>query len=283
MKIRITSDSTTDLSPATLIERNIAILPLYVTLGQNTFLDGVTLTPDGIYEFYKKEKQLPKTAARSPEDNRVFFAGVLKEGYDAIIHFTISDKLSMTYQNAASAAKEFDNVYVIDGKSLSTGTGLLMLYASDLVEEGKLSAAEIAQKVAARVDSVQASFVVDTLEFLYKGGRCSGLAYVGGSILGIKPCIKLSDGTMGVRKKFMGRLSKVLLRYIDDILETYNNPDKTRCFVTHTKMPEGATEAVIEHIKSKGIFAEILDTTAGATITTHCGEGTLGLLYLLEE
>lgn len=280
MKIKITSDSTTDLSPATLQQRDISILPLYITLGEDNFLDGVTLTPDGIYKFYKDTKTLPKSAARSPEDNKDFFTDILKQGYDAIIHFNISEKMSMSYQNALVASKEFGNVYVIDGQNLSTGTGLLMMYASDLVKAGKHSPKEIVDKVNARRSAVQASFVVDTLEFLYKGGRCSGLAYLGANMLGLKPNITVKDGAMGVGKKYMGRQNKVLIKYVDDTLDAFNTPDKTRCFVTHTKMQDGVTEAVIEYVKSKNIFDEVLETTAGATITTHCGEGTLGLLFL---
>ncbi|MCM1043303.1 MAG: DegV family protein [Corallococcus sp.] len=278
MKIKITADSTCDLPKEICEQYNISTLPLHVALGDNDYIDGETIVPDDIYNYYAQTHKLPKSGARSIEDFKDFFSGFTSQGY-TVIHFNISDSMSASHANAVAASKQVEDVYVIDSKSLSTGTALLMLYACDLVQNGE-DAKTIVEKVRARVDYVQASFVVDTLEFLYKGGRCSSVSYLGANLLGIKPCIEVKAGAMGVAKKYIGRYQKCIGKYVDDILEKYNNPSKRRCFVTHTKMDREIVDAVIEQVKSKGIFDEIIETLAGCTITTHCGEGTLGILYI---
>lgn len=191
--IHITSDSTTDLGEL-YEKRGIKTLPLAVVLGKDTYEDGVTVHPNDIYDFVAKNKVLPKTAARSVEEHREFFASILKSDEDSIVHFTISSKLSVTYQNAVAAAKEFKNVYVVDTYSLSSGGGLLTLYACDLRDEDKYSAKEIYEKCLARVPFVEASFFVDTMDYLYKGGRCSGLASFFATALKLKPSLVLVDG-----------------------------------------------------------------------------------------
>ena len=278
MKTKITADSTCDLPVDLQQKYDVTIMPLYVSLGEKNLVDGVSISPEDIYEYYAYTKKLPKSAARSQADYFDFFKQFTDDGY-AIVHFCVSESMSVSYHNALEASKQFDNVYVVNTESLSTGMALQVLYACDLVAEGA-TAEEVFTKVKKRIPAVQASFILNNLEFLYKGGRCSSLAYLGANMLGIKPSIEVHDGAMGVGKKYIGRFARCLRKYVEDTFEKFDNPDKRRCFVTHTKMDPELVEQVVEMIKQKGIFNEILETTAGCTITTHCGESTLGVLYI---
>lgn len=277
MKIKICADSTVDLSPELLEKYNIAIMPLHVSLGENDYLDGVTIQPDDIYKYYADTKKLPKSGARSTEEYKEFFREQLTE-YDAVVHFCISAEMSASYQNAYLASKDFETVYVVDSRQLSTGIGLLALDACDMVAKG-LSAKEIYERALSRCDAAKSSFIVDTLEFLYKGGRCSALAYLGANILSIKPCLEVKGGLIGVESKPMGKYSRCVAKYCENIRQKITDPDPKRVFVTHTKMDDGLTEEVIDTVKSWGLFDEVLETTAGCTVTTHCGANTIGILY----
>ena len=279
MKIKISADSIIDLTKELLVENDISIMPLFSILGEEEHLAGVTVQPEDLVEFYQNTKVLPKTACRSSQTYQEFFQELRKD-YDAVIHFTISEHMSMSYQTAQEGAKPYKNVYVINSSNLSTGAGLLVMYACKLREQGK-SAKEIVELVKSRRGAVQASFVVDNLEHLYKGGRCSALAYFGANMLNIKPCIEVHDGKMGVAHKYMGRFPRVIFKYIDDCLAKYNTPDKSICFVTHSPMTyDGLVDQVIDYVKAKGIFDQVIETNAGCTVTTHCGANTLGILYL---
>ena len=279
MKIKITADSTCDLSAELIAQYNVAISPLHVSLGADDFHDGVTILPQDIYEFYAKHKQLPKTGACSAVEYEEFFQKQLDEGYDAIIHFNISSQMSATHSNAVNASQNFSNVYVIDSRNLSTGTGLLVLYACDLAKFG-VSPQEIVDKVSARLDAVRASFIIDTLEYLHKGGRCTTLVYYAANLMSLKPTIEVKGGKMGVGNKFIGRFPRCVGKYADLVKSQCTSPDKKRCFVTHTQMDEELVQSVIDKVKSWGIFDEVLETTAGCTITTHCGPNTIGILYI---
>lgn len=279
MKIKISADSTCDLSQELIEQYGISIMPLHVTLGDRDCLDGVTIQPQDIYDYYAAEKKLPKSGARSAEDYADFFKGLLGEGYDAVVHFTISADMSASYNNAHLAASEIDNVFVVDSRQLSTGIGLLVLDACDMAAAG-MAAKDIAERANSRTDATRSSFIVDTLEFLYKGGRCSALALLGANLLQIKPCLEVKGGLIGVSSKPMGRYRRCVAKYCENIRNGITNPDKKRCFVTHTKMDEGVTEEVIATVKSWGIFDEVLETTAGSTVTTHCGPNTIGILYI---
>ncbi len=279
MKIKITADSTCDLSVELIQKNNVDIVPLYVALGEDNLLDGVTIVPDDIYNYYQANKKLPKSGARSVVDYEDFFKSFFEQGYEQIIHFSLSDDMSCSHANAKQAAQNVGNVLVVDTRSLSTGMGLLILYACDLVKEG-LDAQTIVDKVTARVPHVQASFILDNLEFLHKGGRCSSLVLLGANLLGIKPVIEVKSGKMGVGKKFIGRFERSVKKYVDHVFQTYNTPHKTRCFVTHTKMDIELVNKTIEAVKELGIFEEVLETTAGSTITTHCGANTIGVLFI---
>lgn len=282
MKIRITSDSTTDLSAELLERYNIAILPLNVTLGDNTYTDGVDITPDDIYANYEKNGTLPKTAAPNLEVCTEFFRQQLAEGYDAIIHFALSSEMSSSCHNAELAAEEVGNVYVVDTRNLSTGGGLLVISAAEMAadagdEADPAAIAEACRKLAPQVD---ASFVVDNLEFLYKGGRCSALAAFGANVLQLKPCIVVKDGRMDVGKKYRGRFASVLPKYIHDRIEDVSTIKKSHIFITHAGCDEKVVQACVSELKSMASFGEIHVTRAGCTISSHCGRNTLGVLFL---
>ncbi|MBR2909136.1 MAG: DegV family protein [Clostridia bacterium] len=281
MAVIITTDSSCDLNKEQLIESNIKILPLYVNLNGEEFRDGVNITPEDIFTFVKENKKLPKTSAISQADFKAFFGEILKENPDAeIVHIGLSSGLSTTYNNSVNAANEFDGkVISVDGKNLSTGTGLLVLYASSLAKQG-LSKEEIAEKVTSRVPFVQASFIAQEIEYLWRGGRCSAVAMFGANLLKIKPRIQVIDGTMKNNGKPRGKTVPVLKQYVDDVLKEYNTPDPTICFVTHSSIEPEIAEEIAEYVKSKNIFKEVVTTIAGATITSHCGKGTLGILYI---
>lgn len=281
MKVKITMDSTADAPKEFLESYGISYLPLIVNLGDEERLDTVNINSNDIVDFVSKTKKLPKTAARSVEDVKEFFKGFLDEGYDEIVHISISSELSCIYKNVVTAAFELcqDKIHVIDGKNLSTGTTLLALHASELASSG-MAGKDIAKIVASRAYNVQTSFVVDTLEYLHKGGRCSAMSMFGANLLKIRPQLQLINGKIVPTEKFRGKMQVVLTKYIDSVLEKYNNPDKTRCFVTHADAdPEIVTE-IVEYVKSKNIFKEVIETKANSIVFSHCGKGTLGLLYI---
>ena len=279
MKIKITADSTCDLSPELVEKYNVGIMPLYVTLGDKSMLDGVDIVPDDIYDYYQNTKQLPKSGSCSAEDYEAFFKSFLDAGFDAVIHFDISEEMSASYTSATVAARKLKNVYTVDSRSLSTGIGLLILDACEMVEKG-MKAKEIVARELSRVDSVQTSFIINSLEFLFKGGRCSSLAYFGANLLQIKPSIFVKDGKMGTWKKYQGRYERCVEKYVDVVRETFTNPDRKRCFVSHTKMGDGIVQKVVDKVKSWGVFDEVLETTAGCTVTSHCGANTIGVLFI---
>lgn len=278
MKIQITTDSTCDLSKDILDKYSIACLPLAV-ITDDEYLDKVTITPNQIFEYVEKTKKLPKTAARSVEDFKEFFSQFVDNG-QVVIHIGIGSQLSSCFANASAAADSFDNkVFVVDSNSLSTGTGLLVVFAAELAKNGK-SANYICESIKERSHFVQAGFVVDTLEYLYRGGRCSAIAMFGANLLKLKPRLQVVDGKIIVSGKYRGKIDLVLKKYIDDVLLEYNKPDTKRCFVTHASADPSLVKEIINYVKEKHIFNEVLETTAGATITSHCGQGTLGILYI---
>lgn len=279
MKIKILSDSTCDLSQALLDKYDVAITPLSVHCGERVGADGTDITPEDIYAYVEQSSELPKTSAVNVFDYLEAFRHWVDQGYE-VVHFSISADFSSTYQNACLAAKELGSVYVVDSRNLSTGQGLLVLRAAELAEEG-LSAQELAERCRAMTDQVEASFIIDRLDYLYKGGRCSALSAFGANLLRIKPCIEVRAGKMLPTKKYRGPLDKVLLQYVEDRLSGREDLDLRRIFITHTTCEAGLVEAVEEKIRAlvPG-FEEILETTAGATVTSHCGPNTLGILFM---
>ncbi len=280
MKIKITSESTCDLSPELIKEFNIGILPVHITLGDKEYTDNESITPEEFYNFLKTGDVLPKTSACNPIETKEFFEEQLASdgGYDALIHFTISSEISSIYQNAEMASRECGQVMVVDSRSLSSGIGLQMLHACDLAKKGTMTAGEIYDEIISRRDNVQASFILDKLTYLHKGGRCSGVSLFAASALGIKPIIVLTEGSMKVGKKLMGKFEKTVADYADYILKTYPNIDTTRVFITHTPMDN---PDLVEMLKQKlaDKFENIYETNAGCTVGAHCGPNTIGILY----
>lgn len=275
--IVITADSTCDLSPELINKHNIIILPLYITMDEKSLKDGVEIYPQDIYEYFDKTGQVPKTAACSVEDYLNLFKPLAESG-KTVIHLNISHGFSSCYQNAVIAAQEFKNVYVIDSQNLSTGIGLLVLKAAELAEK-QTDAEQIVDILNETIPKVEASFVIDTLTYLHKGGRCSTVAKLGANLLKLKPCIEVSDGLMHVGKKYRGSLDKCINQYVEDRLNGRTDIDKSRIFITHTQYDPKLVEAVAKAVKAHG-FSEILETTAGCTITNHCGPNTLGILFI---
>ena len=277
-KIIISSDSTCDLGPELIAKYGIKIIPLGITLGTDVYQDGVNINPDFIYEHHAKTGELPKTTAANVGECIDYFAELTKDG-DAVIHFTISSTMSSTYSNACLAAAEYDNVYVIDAKNLSTGSGLQVLAAAEMANEG-MEAKDIVAKIEEISPCVDASFVIDSLEYLHKGGRCSALAMLGANLLKLKPCIEVKNGVMGVGKKYRGLYGRVLAEYVDERLNNVEDIDTKRAFVTHAGCDEEIANAVFEQVKASGIFDEVLLTRAGCTVSAHCGANTLGVLFI---
>lgn len=278
-KIMVTCDSTADLDQL-FKERNVPFLPLHVLLGEDEGEDGVDIFPADIFEYFGKTKKTPKTAAVTQETYYEFFKSYVAQGYE-VIHFTISAEMSVCYENAERAAKECGGVYVVDSRNLSTGIGLSVLYAQDLAAEG-FTAAEVVDKVKSRLDKVQASFVVDTMTFLHKGGRCSGVVALVASMLKLKPCIVVSSGEMSVGKKYKGKISHVIDLYVKDLLEKHPEIDEKYVFVTHSYAEDEAVADAVRIVKTAYPKANIITTHAGATVTSHCGKGTLGVLFFFK-
>ena len=280
-QIIISSDSTCDLSKELVDRYQIRIQPMGISLGDQMYRDGVYITPDMIYAHHEKTGQLPKTSAINVVEALEYFEELTKDG-SAVIHFTISSSMSSTYNNACVAAQEFENVYVVDAKNLSTGSGLLVLAAAEMAQEG-MEAQQIVEKLNDLADRVDASFVVDNLEYLVKGGRCSALAAFGANLLQLKPCISVKNGAMGVGKKYRGKFEKVLLTYVADRLADAEDICLDRVFVTHAGCDPKVVESVAEAVKNTLPFREILVTRAGCTVSSHCGANTLGVLFIRKK
>ena len=276
--IVITSDSTSDLSPALRERYIIKTLPLGVNLGDKTFFDGVDITPDEIYEHHKRTGELPKTAATNVGDCLDFFKPFAEAG-KTVIHFTISSEMSSTYNNSVLASKEFENVYVIDSQNLSTGIGLLMIAAAEMAESG-MPAPEIVEKIKSLTPCVDASFVIDSLEYLHKGGRCSAVAMLGANLLKLKPCIEVKNGKMGVGKKYRGKFSEVLKQYVAERIGNGEGIDLDRVFVTHAGCDPDLVDEIVNEVKNAAPFKEVFMTRAGCTVSSHCGANTLGVLFI---
>jgi DegV family protein with EDD domain len=278
-KMIIASDSTCDLGSELMNAYGIKILPLSINLGGQLYADGTEIDPDTIYAHYEKTGELPKTSAINIADFEEFFGEQTKNGAE-IVFFTISSTMSATYHNACLAAEDFPGVHIVDTQNLSTGGGLLVLAAAEMAREGKMSAKEIAEASRATASRVDASFVIDNLEFLRKGGRCSAPAALGANLLSLKPCIVVKDGKMGAAKKYRGKFEVVLKQYITDRIGDGSSLEKHRVFVTHAGCDMAIVNACVEQVRAMGIFDEVLITRAGCTVSSHCGRNTLGVLFI---
>ncbi|QAT50781.1 DegV family protein [Caproiciproducens sp. NJN-50] len=277
-QVKITADSTCDLSDAVLKKYDIDLIPLYVTLGEKSYRDKTEISPEDLYAYVRQTGRLPKTSAVTVKDYLDRFTPYKLAGR-SVIHFTISSSMSACYQNAVNAANELGNVRVIDSANLSTAIGQLAVRAAELAASG-LDADRIVHAVTDLIPKVETSFVIDTLTYLHKGGRCSAVAALGANLLSLKPCIEVRDGGMVVGKKYRGSLEKCLAAYVSDRLRGRSDIDYRRLFVTHSSLPPRLADTVIRQIGKLAPFEEIIETDANSTVCTHCGPGTLGIIFL---
>ena len=279
MNIHFSADSTCDVSPEFLARYPVEILPLSVELEGKFYRDGVDLTPDTIISRVNAGAALPKTSAINVEEYREAFTRALERS-DAVIHFNISSDFSSCHQNACIAAEGL-NVWCIDSRNLSTGITMLLAEGFDRAEAG-MEPEQIAKELRERVDKVDVSFIVDRLDYLYKGGRCSALAMLGANVLHIRPCIEVKDGKMGVCRKYRGSYERCLRQYIADRMRSKDDVKPRRIFLTHTGVAAQAVEAVREMVLQEVPFAEVYEVRAGCSITSHCGENTFGIIMYHE-
>lgn len=280
-KVKIISDSTCDLSEELLIQYDIAVLPHPIVRDGELLQDNVSITLDDIYAHYERTGRLCTTSAPNAYDYEQFWRPWLDEGYE-IVHFTISSEMSTAYNQAMLAAEETGHVYPVDSRSLSTGIGLLVLEACDLRDQG-FAAEEIAARVREDSAKCQASFLVDVIEYLWKGGRCSSVAAIGANLLKLKPRIDVQNGKMLSTKKYRGKTTKCFAAYADDLLKGKDNILQNRIFITHSGIDEDIIQLVQDKIRQWQPGVEhIYVTRAGGTISCHCGPGTLGILYMYE-
>ena len=278
MNIKILSDSTCDLSQAILEAHNITLVPLTVVMNDQQYKDGVTITPSVIFDHVANGGALCSTSANSVGEYEDWFRKYAAD-YDGVLHINIGSGFSSCFQNASIAAQEFDNVAVVDSMNLSTGQGLVVLEACRLAKQCA-SLEELRQKVQAFTSRVEASFLVDKLTYLVKGGRCSSAAALGANLLNLKPCIEVKDGKMQVVKKYRGSYAKCLATYVKERLDGRDDLVRDTLFVTCTPVTEDCYAAVMEAVGQCPPFATVYETNAGCTVSCHCGPGTLGVLFV---
>ena len=273
----ITTDSVCDM-PKELLERyQVRMIPLTISEGDHSYKDGVDFTPDDIYELYDSQHLLPKTSAISPQEFVDFFTPLTQDGSE-VVHIDISSACSATYQNACMAASELDGVFPVDSLHLTLGQGLLVIEACRLRDAG-LSAREIAEQLPAYREKIVTSFVVDTLEYLWKGGRCSGLTAFGANLLQVRPCLELREGEIKVARKYRGTMQKVYTQYIRDYLSR-ENIDTRMGFLVHSgRISQETLDQLRQLILELVPFSEVPIVRAGCTVTSHCGPGTVGVIF----
>ena len=279
--VKIISDSTCDLCQELLEKYDISILPLHILLGEEEYEDGRNITIDQIYEWSEAHKDTPKTSAPSIDRTIEVFEPYVKKGNE-IVCFSISGSMSASGNIMRMAAEQLeaeDSIHVIDSQNLSTGIGLLVVEAAAMAKEGR-SADEIVKRMDELIPRVRASFVVDTLVYLHRGGRCSGLAAMAGGALKLHPRIQVVDGAMQSARKYRGSIDKAIMAYVRDMEEDLKNADRTRVFITHSGCDREIVEQVREYLKELDIFSEIWETRAGGVVSSHCGPGTLGVLFI---
>ena len=278
MRVKIISDSTCDLSPELLERYDIAITPLCVIKDGKEFHDGVDITPADIFAHVDGGGELCSTAAVSQFEYTQMFTRYAKE-YDEVVQINIGSNFSCCYQNACLAAQEFDNVFVVDSENLSTGQGLLVVSAAKLAQQG-VSGIEIAERVRALAPKVEASFLIERLDYMRKGGRCSTVAALGANLLKLKPCIEVREGKMGVCKKYRGSFEKCIRQYVKERLDGRTDIAGDLAFITHPACQKNVVDAAMEEAARYGAFDEVIETRAGCTVSCHCGPDTLGILFV---
>ena len=278
MRVKIISDSTCDLSPELLERYDIAITPLCVIKDGKEFHDGVDITPADIFTHVDGGGELCSTAAVSQFEYTQMFTRYAKE-YDEVVQINIGSNFSCCYQNACLAAQEFDNVFVVDSENLSTGQGLLVVAAAKFAQQG-VSGIEIAERVRALVPKVETSFLIDRLDYMRKGGRCSTVAALGANLLKLKPCIEVREGKMSVCKKYRGSFEKCIRQYVKERLDGREDIATELVFITHAAADTNVVAAAKEETAQYGSFEEVEETQAGCTVSCHCGPNTLGILFV---
>ena len=278
MNIKILSDSTCDLSNQLLEQYNITLKPLSIIKDGKTYSDGIDITPADIFQHVSAGGDLCTTAAINIGEYTDFFSQYAND-YDGVLHINISSEFSSCYQNACLAAQEFDNVRALDSRNLSTGQGLVVLKACELAKTCE-SLDQLHAELVAFTEKVEASFLLDQLRYMVKGGRCSAVAALGANLLNLKPCIEVKNGKMGVVKKYRGSYSKCLSNYVKDRLADRDDLDKGTLFVTRTPVSEDCLQAVAEAVTQYNDFENVYWTEAGCTVSCHCGPGTLGVLFV---
>lgn len=278
MNIKIISDSTCDLSPAQIAQHNITVIPLIVIKDDQEYRDGVTITSADVFAHVAAGGNLCSTAALNYGIYQEYFEKYASE-YDGVVHISLGSGFSSSYQNACLAADEFDNVIAIDSMNLSTGQGHVVLEACRLAKEVE-SLAELKEKLDAFTPRVEASFLVDKLNYLAKGGRCSAVAALGANLLNLKPCIEVKNGKMSVVKKYRGSYAKCLASYVKDRLDSREDIVRNELFLTYTTVTDECRTAVVNAIEQYGNFKNVYETQAGCTVSCHCGPDTLGILFV---
>lgn len=278
MRVKIISDSTCDLSPELLERYDIAITPLCVIKDGKEFHDGVDITPADIFAHVDGGGELCSTAAVSQFEYTQMFTRYAKE-YDEVVQINIGSNFSCCYQNACLAAQEFDNVFVVDSENLSTGQGILVVSAAKLAQQG-VSGIEIAERVRALAPKVEASFLIERLDYMRKGGRCSAVAALGANLLKLKPCIEVREGKMSVCKKYRGSFEKCIRQYVKERLDGRTDIAGDLAFITHPACQKNVVDAAMEEAARYGAFDEVIETRAGCTVSCHCGPDTLGILFV---
>ena len=275
--IKITCDSTCDLPQELYAKYDVEVISLAVTLGDTLHRDGVGITAPELFDYVKETGTLPKTSAISMGEYLDVFGKYTAEG-KSVIHINLSSNLSASHQNAVLAAQELSGVYVVDSRSLSTGSGHLVIEAAEMAAQG-LDAETIVARLNEMKERLDVSFVLQTLEYLQKGGRCSSVAALGARALQLRPEIRVADGGMGVGKKYRGSMEKSVLDYVRGRLEGRDDIDTRRIFITHSTAPQELVDKVIALVKELHPFQEVITSVAGCTISSHCGPNCLGVLF----
>lgn len=278
----ISTDSPADLNRDLCIRYGVETIPLHITLNDSSFNDGVNITPLDIYRFYDLHKVLPKTSAVSVSEYHDFFRALTVNG-NPVVHLSLSSQISATHHNACLASHDFDNVFVVDTKSLSSGMALLVIKACEMARSG-IKAETIAERIKELREKVVTSFILDKLEFLKMGGRCSSVTAFGANVLGIKPSIKMSEGNLSVAKKYRGSVEACRVKYINDLLSEYSGRIDTSCviFDRTQDIADHKIDSLKKTVSHKIKFDEFIDATAGCTISSHCGKNTFGLMFMLK-
>lgn len=276
MKIAITAESTIDLKKEIRDKFDIKIVPFSVTLGEQVYKDG-EITPEQIFDYVKQSKILPQTSAVNQYQYEEFFTNTLKE-YDAIVHLAFNSRMSCAYQNAKAVADNMQNVHIIDTQNLSTAIALLAIKARKLADAGK-TPEEIVGEITSLLPYSRCSLILSKLDYLHKGGRCSALQLLGANLLKLKPFFNVEDGKLVLKKKYIGKWSEGVKKYLDELMVMYNEYDKEEAFVSYTTAPDDLVEYLVEKLKALG-FKNVYTSQAGCTISCHCGDNTIGVHFI---